>query len=327
MDKADIKLFAEAVGSKFELRNAKWANVTCPLRAWRHEHGTDNEPSFGVKIEKAKVSGMYCLSCGWGGALGTLMFELKVNKAPVDYATLVKLSSKEEEEQGLVVGGDDDEPDPSILHPFPSEWLESFPSVFNSGLGLHYLRGREGGPVPDAVIAALDLRWQPYGKRVCFPCRGQDKKVYGLHGRAISPNTKPPYLVETYYGKSNPQVLTGEDRVDWDRPVVLAESVFDMARAYQAYRNTLTGRSASITPAQLDRMLEAGEIITMFDPDKAGANARKKVDDYVAWKAPYTVVRHLHLPDGFDGGKMTPEGMAEELAAFVELDDLLLTSA
>ena len=300
-----------------------WWGIRCPLASFRHEHGTDSSPSFRVKINPTGQSRMRCFSCQWGGNLYDLVLELKHYAADADLATLLNMAQKEDDEGELKLEAPVEE-DPTKIWPYPAHWLESFPTVFNSGLALHYLKtARKGGPIPTAIAAELDLRWDPDSKRIAFPYWTKAGEIVGLHGRAISSATQPKYMMYPYAGHTNPHCWVGEDTIDFDKPVVIAESVFDYARTYQVYRNVLTPRTANVWGHQLDRILEAGEIVTLFDPDQAGTKARQMVTGYFKSKAPFTTVRHVHLSDDMDAGDHTPEALAAELSPFVPLDKLI----
>jgi len=331
VDKEAIKQLAEILDAKLSTKTKKWWNLTCPLAEVRHQNGTDRTPSFGIKISPGKTSKMHCNSCSWNGDLVQLVYEMKYLKLPADYGAMLALSEAEIGDVPLQLLAKQDEEEAREFKPFSEDWLASFPTVFNSGHALHYLKSRKGGPVPPLVSAALDLRWDPHRQRVCFPLRDGKKVLAGFHGRAIKPYDEPKYLAYPYHGHVNWEVWLGEDKIDWDKPVVMAESVFDYARAYQVYRNVVSPLSASLTEEKLSRLLEAGELITMFDPDKAGNIARQKTTEYFKKASPFALVRHLHLDDHLDeegqprdGGALTVEEMAELLQKYVTLDKWLV---
>ena len=73
----------------------------------------------------------------------------------------------------------------------------------------------------------LDLRYDPIERRVCFPIRDFTGALVGLHGRAIDKDTTLKYRMYTVYKQKNPMIWYGEHWVDFDKPVLLVESVFD----------------------------------------------------------------------------------------------------
>jgi hypothetical protein len=298
--------------------SAKWMNIQCPFAPWTHEHGTDNTPSFGVEIKKNAVSRFWCFSCQRGaGSLGELLMELKALGCAINFKELNVLADAEWDGSDLP-SFDDEEDIGSLLFQFPEDWLESFPLAVNSGPALVYMAGRD---FPKSVMSLLDLRYDPLEKRVCFPIRGEDGKLYGLHGRKIVENgEKHPYFAYGYKKRRNPHVLLGEHQIDWNLPVVLAEGPMDYARTKQVYRNVLSPLHASLSEYMLERLEPAFEIVTLFDPDKAGDAGRRKIRK---WAGKKRIVNHAYLPDDKDAAELTPEQVGLLLQEFVSLDPLL----
>lgn len=322
MDRNGIKQLAEIldVGISSAPPSAKWMNIQCPFAATRHQKGTDSTPSFGVQINKSGVSRFNCFSCGTHApGLGELIFELKAEKHAVDFKALNQLAQAEFDGSDMP-DFEDDEDAKTGLFVFPEDWLESFPLAVNNGQAMVYLAGREGGPVPPSVAGMLGLRWDAFERRVCFPIRGEDKRLYGLHGRNVDPGKEPRYHAYGYKKRRNPHVWLGSDTVDWSRPVAVAESVFDYARVKQVYRNTISPLHGDLSQDQLEGLTAAFEIITILDPDKTGDKGRQKIRK---WAGKKRIVEHAYLPEDTDGGKMTVHAMAELLAPFVKLDPIL----
>lgn len=324
MDREGIKNLADILGADINSAppSARWLNISCPFAPLGfHKHEVDNHPSFGVQIEKYGVSRMHCLACGKGGAsLGSVIMQLKAAKAEVNFKDLLALAQAEFDGAELPTFSDDAPDAMSGLFPFSEAWLDSFPLAMNNGNALVYLAGRKGGPVPPAVTAILGLRYDPFERRVCFPIRGEDKMLYGLHGRAIDEDVELRYMAYGYKKRRNPHVLLGLDTIDWSKPVVYAESVFDYARCKQVYRNVLTGLHATISEYQLEMLTPAFELVTLLDADKAGTLGRQKLQK---WAGKKRIVNHVYLPDDMDAGAMPAEELAKELAPFVELDSLI----
>lgn len=303
-----------------------YVHINCPLAPWEHEKGTDSKPSFGIHVAPGDESSMHCFSCGWSGDLPSLVQALKFRKVELDYKALMALAEEEFTGVGLPSLQTAEETKTGVLQ-YPENWLQSFPSAFENGQALAYLAGRDGGPVPLSVVETWDLRWDGFRKRVCTPLRGWDNRLLGLHGRSIDPSEELKYLayVHPKHGGTNPEVWLGEHLVDWTKPVVLAESKFDLFRVYQCYRNVITNLKAGLMDAALDRIKPAFEIVTLFDRDMAGDKARTRVTKWAQYsKGVKRIVRHVYLEPGQDGGSLTPTQMQEALAPFMDLDPLLL---
>jgi hypothetical protein len=319
MDREGIKRLAELLDAEILSAplSAKWMNITCPYAPWTHENGIDKNPSFGVRIKKDGVSRLWCFSCQTGGgSLGEVLMDLKARGSEINFKELLELAQAEFDGSEMP-SFDDEMDDQTCLFPFAEDWLESFPLAVNSGRALLYLEERR---IPKSIMAMLDLRYDPFEQRVCFPIRGEDHVLYGLHGRDVTDAAKLRYLAYGYKKRRNPHVLLGEDTVDWTKPVVMAEGPFDYARVKQVYRNTISPLHASTSEEQRERMMPAFEIITLFDPDKAGDAGRKKIR---SWAGKKRIVYNAYLPDDCDAADLTPEQVGLLLQEFVSLDPLL----
>ncbi len=332
MDKDQAYTVGKLLGSdQIKPPNAGgYVHICCPLAPWEHQNGTDSSPSFGIHVDPAGTSSMHCFSCNWSGDLIQLLLELKHHKAELDFKTLMGLANSELDGGGLPSLLTQEEQAHHGVSQYPESWLSSFPSVFDSGQAYAYLQTRKGGPVPEQVIIDWDLRWDAFRKRVCTPVRGWDHRLHGLHGRSIDPEQEMKYLAYTHPTLKgvNPEVWLGEHLVDWTKPVVFAESKFDLFRTYQCYRNVVSNLKAGLMDAALNRVKSAFEIVTLFDRDKAGDLARRRVTKWAEYAAKKggakRIVRHVYLPVGEDGGSMPAEELAEYLSTYVDLDPLIL---
>lgn len=321
MNRDGIKQLAEILDASILSAppGAKWMNITCPFASTRHEKKTDNSPSFGVQIKKDGISPFYCFSCGSSApGLGELIFELKGEKHALDYKALNALAQAEFDGSDMPTFDDEDEK--TGLFVFPEDWLDSFPLAVNNGNALAYLAGREGGPVPASMSGMLQLRWDAFERRVAFPIRGEDKRLYGLHGRNIDPGKEPRYHAYGYKKRRNPHVWLGSDTVDWNRPVLIAESVFDYARAKQVYRNTISGLHGDLSSEQLEGLTAAFELVTLLDPDKTGDIGRKKIRK---WAGKKRIVEHVMLTEHNDAGAVPVDDLAAILEPYLKLDPIL----
>lgn len=305
--------------------NHGWAHISCPLAVWTHTKGSDNSRGFGVHVNPDGESQMNCFACGWNGTLASLIMDLKFRKYDTDFKALMEIVTSELDGGGLPTLGEGSTLS-GDLHAYPEDWLASFPSIMHSGEALGYVRNRKGGPVPDEVLKVFDVRWDAMRRRVCFPIRDADGVLYGLHGRAIDKDVELRYLAYTNpkTGATNPDVWFGEHLIDWNKPVVMPESIFDMARVYQVYRNVMTPYKTSFTDEMLRRIKPLFEIVTLFDPDMAGEKARNRIVTWSKYSSKVQrIIRHAPLPPGRDGGDLTIEDMAETISPFLKLDPII----
>lgn len=301
-----------------------WVVLSCPLAKWRHPKGTDKNPSFGFRVESGESFGS-CFSCDWHGSQTEMVQELarlcQQDGDLRDFMGALALIMQAEEQAPLEL---DDTPDIITMlemgkqeHIFPEWWLDSFDRAYHDGMVHPYLEGRH---VPFAVAERLDLRFDAHRNRVGFPVRDFKGRLRGLHGRSVTdPPATPTYMMYLHENMNNPEVWLGEHWVDLDRPVVFAESVFDLARVLQVYDNVVTPLTASISEEKIRRM-PALEVVTLFDPDAAG----KKAADKVRHTLKDSVVHIVNLPDGNDAGDSSPYVIADVLKKYVEIDKILV---
>lgn len=301
-----IKAFLKSIGAKQIKHRTGWVIAACPLAPWRHQGGVDKSPSFGVRSDGSKA---HCFSCQYSGDLWELLFELK-RQGVTGLAKARETLEALDEALPEIVEDAEPKPDPGLAA-FDEEWLESFPPVWNFQRGRGYLKQRG---VVQTFAEKLDLRFDPlHGDRVCFPVRDFEGVLRGLHGRTTRNDVSPKYFMYTPGSKSNPVVWLGEAWVDMDKPVVLVESVFDLLAVLPVYSNAMCSLFAGLTKAKVQRISGCLNIVTLYDADKAGDNARKAISKWL----PDSIVWHARpTEEEGDPGNMTQERIEEVLSEF-----------
>ena len=317
MDKPEIKAFLQALSARSVEVHTQWVQASCPLAPWTHSSGRDAHPSFAIKIEPAKESTYNCFSCG-GGDLMDLVQKLARHGAELpryDLKTAVELASADGDrplafrvkDWGATV----EDAEPYVT--FPEPWLDSFVSALAVPRALKYLKGRR---VYESVISALDLRYDHERDAVCFPVRDFDGQLCGLRGRHLRPGEGPPYhMYGDADGHRNNQVWLGEAWIDFDKPLVMCESVFDLAAIYPHYHNVCAPLTVSFKRRKARRMRQAVDIITVFDADKGGDKGRERISRYLG----RANITHVMLPEGTDPGALPSTELREYLSPFVKL--------
>lgn len=296
--------FMQCLGSDIEPKSDTYALANCPLAEWRHENKKDSHPSFRVSLGSKKSWGK-CYACNWKGPLGDLLMELQARKATdVDYKTAYEIIDKEWAGLTIEISLDDSKAQGPQTVPFPESLLNSYPRAINCTEAMEYLTQVRRMPVE--AIEAWDLRWDGSRKRVCFPIRDEDGTFVGLHGRTTV-GEEPKYLAYTYQKKVNHHILLGADRMDVDRPVVVAESVFDAARVWQCYRNVVTPRTASLDAPMLKQLGGIFHLILVFDPDKAGDRA---VSEIIKARPKSRITTVVQLPKMKDADALGAQALA-----------------
>lgn len=320
------------------LKTDTWVNVSCPVAKWRHEKGRDTNPSFGVRSSgKPGIEPVKCFACGFSGSQLTLLYELKEHGAKVPFKAALTMLEAEEHEGSLALTAPSfDEFKKRLTVPlleFPEELRESMEPAYTETDVHPYLRERRVGP---RVAALLDLRWDVHQQRIVFPIRDWDGVLRGLHGRLVvkpywlcrkcrlrfekPPKGKKcpkghgglapslPYKMYPLPGtakgehRNNPVVWLGEHLVDPEQPVVVVESVFDMASVLRVYDNVAAPLTASFGIPKAERFDRCTDLVHMFDGDKAG---RDGSDHLRAW-LPDSRHRVVTLDDGLDPGNLAP---------------------
>mgnify|MGYP006421951011 CR=1 FL=1 len=320
MKREVVSAWLECLDSKASSERGDWVIAPCPLSPWRHEKGTDSNPSFGVRLEQGDAL-THCFSCGYSGRQSDLLLELKTLVPPdwkplYDFKTALKLVDQAEDDLDFDFSSLEP-PIPTLPESWPDWMCEAYPPAIDCTEALAYLADRK---VPTAVIEALDLRFDPLEGRLLFPIRDFKKRLRGLHGRTTR-QSKLKYLAYTYQGKAQADIWLGEHYVDLDRPVVIVESVFDLCRVAQVYRNVVAPLKATPSKTQIRRMAGASEAVLLFDRDAAGDQAVARIKQ----EMPDTLVRKAQVPEPYnDPGEVPVDQIAGALNKYVSLDETVL---
>lgn len=285
MDINNLRKFFRLINSvaPTDQRRQGWFNTPCPLAPWTHDGGTTKGKSFGATVTPG-ISKVHCFSCNYSGTLGDLLHTYN-NYLSRDnmHMNLQEASEMVEEEIELSEIDAPDYVDPSEakedVNPWPEDYLEEFESVFSSEEAIAYLKTRQ---ITQRVAKLLDMRWDWKRARVCFPIRDYMGRLTGFHGRAVDPDDKLRYYAYGHNGVRNPIVWHGEQLLNPEKPILLVESVFDLASVLRVYKNSACAMFAGISKnkaSRLGRLIEpTTEIVTLFDYGAGGDSARKAIN-------------------------------------------------
>jgi 5S rRNA maturation endonuclease (ribonuclease M5) len=330
MDRPQIEQWLIALGSKAEdSPTSDWIHGACPFAPWNHESGVDSNPSFGVQLGPGE-SKTYCLACGASGKQYEIMLKLQHLGLEFDFHTAAELVYAAEDGQPLA-----DLPEPyekqfdekASPHLYP-EWLadafepayfeQEHPMLPGGGFPeevVHpYLASRG---MPFEIAKKLNMRYDPYRLRVLFPVLDWRGRLRGLHGRAVCLpcggeewEQNIPYKMYPYENQTNAHIWLGEQWASADEPLIVAESVFDLARVLEVYQNVISPLTATLSAVKIARLRKASRVITLFDSDKAGDRARLKLRQGLTT----TSIKHIELPPGTDASDHTAEEIWELIA-------------
>lgn len=317
MNKENVRKFALCIGTKVEsVSSAGWASCKCPLAPWTHDSGKDGNPSFAIKIEESGESTFNCYTCKSGDLLQLVQllkgFGAKAPKYKLADAVALVMAEDEADQNVVVVKDYEEVEATTTFHPFKESWVYSFMPAKKSPAAMKYLSTRQISP---AIIEALNLRFDTSKKTVCFPYRDFKNRLAGFRGRYINPapGTSSYHMYKSHEGGYNPQVWYGEEWVDLDRPVVMVESVFDLASVARVYDNVVAPLTVGMSMEKVKRMANALEIITLFDNGVGGDKARKLIDKYL----PKSSRVHLLPENAKDPGEMNELQVIAQLSAHI----------
>lgn len=296
---------------------AKWVIAHCPFARVTHVKGSDSNPSFGIKVNDKGRSGYNCFSCGQRGWLMDLIPRLSklIPKDQRSKGTNYKQAyamvlGHEIEEQ---IGGQEDYEVDSVYYkkkddfPFDETWLHSFAHIHLFSEALNYVFGRG---LQEWQVEDYGLRYDTSLKRVCFPVWNMKKQLVGLHGRLIDKTIDaPPYWMYPYKNQTNPLAWYGEHWLDFTKPVLLVESVFDLARVHRLYDNVACSLTAGIGPDKVKRIAKGDRYVTLYDTGTGGDAARAALTKYMRGVS----LKHLKLPKGRKDPGETPLNELEDI--------------
>ena len=296
-------------------RRSTWIVASCPFGPWNHKGGKDKKPSFAVSKPQAGKRQVYnCFSCGEVGLITKLVFNVrdKFKEHPKEGYEFGKalqvMVAEEDEELDLDIPDYEEEPDdPDEIIFWPEWYLHSFKSAFAFEAAAGYLKTRQ---ITTSVAQKLDLRFDSSRQRVCFPIRDYDSKLIGLHGRHVGKHPLP-YFAYGFEGRRNRLPWYGEDWVTFEKPVVITESVFDLASVRRVYSNVVAPLSAGLSDMKIKRIDNGGYFVTFFDYGTGGDSARAKLSDVLQ-------TPHLHVvppKEAGDPGNMSASEIKKVLGA------------
>lgn len=318
--KADkVKVFLAALGAKQTKVRGDWISASCVLGHWNHGGGVDHNPSFGIKIEAKKKSISHCWSCGWGGDLMDLVMEIaKLQKknpcGGMNLGKAVELLSDELAEMELDPNSipEYDEKKENVDHVFSDVWLKSFKPWHEFPEAVAYVVSRN---IEGEIADEFDLRYDPQQSRLCFPFRNFKGQLMGLQGRSIEKNPTLRYYQYAYQGKRNGHVWMNEDKIDFDKPVVLVEGPMDLLRVAHHYKNCAASFTSGLSVEKLKRIGDAQDgIITFYDYGAGGNAARAKIKKTMS---KYPVQHIIPTEEQDDAGNCTDGELIGYLQKYV----------
>lgn len=256
-------------------KRTRWMNVSCPFAPFTHAKGTDRNPSFGITIVDDGRSSYKCLSCGTKGRLAGLPTKLAGYRKK-NYSQLAHWANLVEIDAAInrpIVDWDEDEQQQDFANTEKrnvNRVYGAYPKLYSHP----YLRQRGiYFPTP----AKLGLEYDPFQRRILFPCFYADDTFGGYTGRSTisdDARSKDNPKVRDYYQLEKRKLLLGLPGEQTGKKIVV-EGLIDYAACVQAgFRNTKCILGTALTPEKLDILIQDGDPVYFFmDNDIAGWQA------------------------------------------------------
>jgi hypothetical protein len=299
-------------------QHGKWVDCSCVLAPWKHDSGKDTSPSFAVRVMENGESYYNCFVCG-AGKLSDLVVDLQHFKAMslgYDVLGAWKLAEADMQQELLLDipdwGVKEAPPPADIVR--PEVWLKPFKYAWNVPYARAYLEKRN---VSEAIAERLDIRWDLGMQTVCFPVRNADGDLVSMRGRFIKPQPNTAsYHVYPWMDQTGGQCWLGEHFIDYDRPVLIAESVFDMTSCLRVYDNVISPMSVGINAPRIKRIQKGTEYVTLFDNGVGGDKARAIMKKHMGNAF---LIQRTPPPGVGDAGDMTIEQLHDVLDMILPL--------
>jgi 5S rRNA maturation endonuclease (ribonuclease M5) len=272
----------------------EWARCSCPLSPFTHVKGSDENPSFGIKVNNSGTSGYNCFTCGSGSLwdmIHRMNFTTGVPKQATDFFGIAEIFDEDDirnEEQGFRVGGYYDDiyslvflQDKKIE--VPREVLGLYPLLEDSIYTDHkaeveaYFLSR--GIMPNCLYD-YGVRHSPENRFIIFPIFDTDGEAYRLHVKLVKEKTFW-YLTPALVGRPDLEQWGRKDYwfgiqfYDPILPVVIVESETDVMRLRCLGVNNVIATCGPLNKFKAGRISNR-TLLLGFDCDQAGSKYTMK---------------------------------------------------
>ena len=268
MNKEQLETMANMMGSRGKLRGKDFM-MSCPNARQSPIHaGTDNRPSFGIKVEDFAESVCGCFTCKIRGPIKLVFSQLFLSGAVTKEVYDFVLDSERRDASQLL----------NFLNSrrasLPQETVLSkdFQRIMASCSARRdadpYLLHRG---VNSYEIEDYNLGYDVERHCITFPIKGVSGNFVGCVGRTFY-DTGSRYF---NYEDSAPDCLFGEHLIDPSlSELILVEGPIDAIIAHRVFPNVVALSGLTMPKAHLDKILDLCDYVTLIlDGDAAGRNA------------------------------------------------------
>ena len=274
-----------------------------PFARYKHKDGTDNHPSFSVKVEEFGQSCYHCFTCGSKGLFSFMLKDLEGLGMIIPDGLIARIRGAEKSSVSVsgvsLMNAFGPDMERKIARKEHTVWDESEIAPFMHKT-CKYILSRLTLPPELSILTvkAFEIEYDVDRNRVVFPVRKKDGKLVGAMTRLIS-GSGPKYFPLMPFHKS--LFLYGENKlVDSNNPtfletmgsdmpankgVIVVEGNFDVPRIYEfGYDCNVVGLMTAVMSAAQAATLRGVNrpVYMMQDWDIAGIRGRD------------SCIKHLH---------------------------------
>ena len=278
----------------------EWARCKCPLAPIFHAKGTDNNPSFGVRVNDEGESGFHCFTCK-SGRLSDLIhimnFTTGVRKDACSFygsKEIFEYDTKEEKSSPLRRQVYEDVhsiqmPAPISRIPIPERVLRHYPLLESSPhkiarqACIDYMENRG---ISKETLFKFSVRHNPWRRDIAFALFGDSRNIFSLHFKPITDDKgefrfwhltpKNSGYPELNWG--SPDAMFGMQFYSSSKPLFFVESETDVLRMHSlglGEEFCIIGSCGAVNQIKVDRFRNKTFILG-FDADAAGSKYYKK---------------------------------------------------
>lgn len=316
-------------------RQGNWFIHPCPFAPFKHDRGTDRNPSFGIAIVEDGYSYYKCFTCKSKGHFYRLPDSLEraagnmrgdpsgmvaVMNAEQDCVKLMPLSPPTKMDYAQ-----QNKPEPLNKNIFEGV----FDFAWQHREAREYLKSRGIGR---ETAEKLGLLFDQDDLRIVFPVYDKEGNLYGHTGRTVLENwaqfNQPPMRryprIKNYHGLKKEWFLLGEHLISPEsrKPIIVVEGLFGYAHLIEIgaekyfHPVALMGSDMSTMQAQTLINFNRG-VYLLFDSDEAGdigTFGKDGAGGAVAMLYPYCTIYVPEWPEN----KVDPDQLTEQDLAIIQ---------
>ena len=280
--------------------DGEWARCKCPLAPVFHAKGTDNNPSFGVRINDDGESGFHCFTCK-SGRLSDLIhimnFTTGIRKDACSFygsKEIFEYDTKDEKTSPIKHQSYKDvhaipAAKPISRIPIPDRVLRHYPLLETSPhkiarqACIDYMESRN---ISEETLFKFSVRHNPWRRDIAFALYGDSRNVYGLHFKPVTDEKgefrfwhltpKNAGYPELEWG--SPDAMFGMQFYTSQKPLLFVESETDVLNLHSlglGEEFCIIGSCGAVNQVKIDRFRNTTFILG-FDADPAGSKYYKK---------------------------------------------------